>query len=637
MENMNQCCCNAMTNLREEMQRHSDDLHEIWESLSQLRGLQPEYPTLMPGVDWIPGSLSTIFKRSTITAIRFVDSVEEPIENAVTTYNAGVVEGTITAYLVGTELIVVGNGSGKIRMNPSSRGMFGNMKNLEHIEGLELLDASQVTSLSGAFNFCHKLVDVDLSMWSLPLIQTMDGMFNECNLLETVKMPRYGSPTSTISIFMDSPQIREVEFGKGLTILSQDAFRNCSALERVTGLEDVTTIGASAFKGCTALKRVTDLNSVTTIGEAAFCDCVSLRRVESLEKVTTIGDSAFYGCTALEEVGSLNSVTTIGASAFRECCALEQVTGLDNVTTIGDYTFCRCFALREVGDLSKVTTVGAFAFCSTPRLTSINLQPENIATIGASAFRLSAVEDAVDFTEIPLECIGAHATRRKRWSDTVLAEIKAIPAVDSYYPVPNPDSQLNYEDMVYAREYDDAGNVIQELTVKDTGCGALTLYHIWQHLHRGTTEQYPDFRTWFTDKINHVFTIGGDMVSHVTYMIEKLGWERTNTENGEYYICGSDYKQQIVDWLRDRGPVYASMHSVNHPDAYHVIAIIGSNSDTGKLAILDSGIGTTGVISWVAFEDIFTEAGYIGSQNENNDLEYMYLIDFNPDSTETQS
>jgi hypothetical protein len=50
------------------------------------------------------------------------------------------------------------------------------------------------------------------------------------------------------------------------------------------------------------------------------------------------------------------------------------------------------------------------------------------------------------------------------------------------------------------------------------------------------------------------------------------------------------------------------MQSANNPGGTHAVLIIGGDSRKGKLAVLDSHVvGADATVSWLAFEDIFSE------------------------------
>ena len=99
-------------------------------------------------------------------------------------------------------------------------------------------------------------------------------------------------------------------------------------------------IGEDAFRDCTNLQKVNIGNSVKTIGEFAFYDCSALTSVTIPNSVTVIGEDAFRDCTNLQKVNIGNSVKTIGTSAFNNCTSITQISSEAVVPPICDsYAF----------------------------------------------------------------------------------------------------------------------------------------------------------------------------------------------------------------------------------------------------------------------------------------------------------
>ena len=224
--------------------------------------------------------------------------------------------------------------------------------------------------------------------------------------------------------------IKKVIINYGITSISENAFKHCTALKDITIPNSVTSIGGSAFYNCTSLTSITIPNNVTSIGDMAFYKCESLISIIIPNNVISIGEGAFIRCSLLSNIdvsidnsnysskdGVLfnkdrteliyypagkssssytipNSVTSIGDRAFYKCESLTSITIPDSVTSIGNYVFCYCTNLESITIPNSVTFIGNSAFDSCTSLTSVTI-PDSVTSIGSGAF-----SDCESLTEI---------------------------------------------------------------------------------------------------------------------------------------------------------------------------------------------------------------------------------------------
>ena len=202
--------------------------------------------------------------------------------------------------------------------------------------------------------------------------------------------------------------VRHVEIPKGVTVIREDAFRDCSELQsvtipdsvtrigdlafsRCTGLQSViipdgvTEIGLAAFQGCTGLRSVVISGSVTEIGERTFCRCSALQSVVIPDSVTEIGYGAFYGCSGLQSIMIPDSVTKIGEYAFQDCSGLQSIMIPDSVTEIGLSAFRDCSGLRSVTISGRIPEIDHHVFEGCLSLQSVTV-PDSIKKISYCAF-----------------------------------------------------------------------------------------------------------------------------------------------------------------------------------------------------------------------------------------------------------
>lgn len=199
----------------------------------------------------------------------------------------------------------------------------------------------------------------------------------------------------------------------GVTVIGNNAFRNCGSLTAVTIPSGVIRLDSESFRDCTSLTSITIPNSVTDIGNSAFESCTSLTSITIPNSVTSIGehainDTPFYndmndgpiylGVCLYEYKGneaiSPNFTVSAGTEvickdACRDKMGLESITIPDSVTEIGETSFCfndsltsvtigngceyiyreaftQNFSLESVTIGSGVTSIGEMAFGNTP-------------------------------------------------------------------------------------------------------------------------------------------------------------------------------------------------------------------------------------------------------------------------------
>ena len=150
--------------------------------------------------------------------------------------------------------------------------------------------------------------------------------------------------------FRDSPSIKNVIIGNGITSIGYMAFYTCENLESVTIPESVEGINNYAFGFCTNLKNITfaENGQLMSIGSKAFWGCSALEKIDIPDSVITLNSQAFAGCTSLTSVTIGKGVTNIGSSLFSGCTALKSIVIPDNVTKIGDRMFWNCENLVSV-------------------------------------------------------------------------------------------------------------------------------------------------------------------------------------------------------------------------------------------------------------------------------------------------
>lgn len=160
----------------------------------------------------------------------------------------------------------------------------------------------------------------------------------------------------------------------GVTMIGDDAFRECSSLTAVTIPDGVTVIGMYAFYGCEALTDVTVPASVTVIDAYAFC---------ATPWQTSMGDFPVVNGFLLAYQGTggdvviPDGVTTITEEAFSYLDEVTAVTIPGSVTAIGECAFYECNSLTEITLPNSVTAIGPGAFSGCDSLTAVHVEAGN--------------------------------------------------------------------------------------------------------------------------------------------------------------------------------------------------------------------------------------------------------------------
>ncbi|MBO7442243.1 MAG: leucine-rich repeat domain-containing protein [Paludibacteraceae bacterium] len=258
------------------------------------------------------------------------------------------------------------------------------------------------------------------------------GTLLECSGLTSINVsidnPNYSSEegilydkNKTVLISVSREKEGMVEIPSSVTIIGDEAFRDCHGLRSVKFPKSVTSIGKYAFSGCNGLTSIEIPKSVTSIGEYAFTLCSGLTSInvsrnnpnyssvdgilydknktvlisvpyrkkgmfKMLSSVTSIGNGAFDYCRDLTSIEIPSRVTSIGDHAFRDCRGLTSIEIPSSVSSIGEYAFVNCKGLTSIKIPLSVTSIGEYAFYNCRNLEIfINNSKENLM-VGDAAF-----------------------------------------------------------------------------------------------------------------------------------------------------------------------------------------------------------------------------------------------------------
>ena len=199
---------------------------------------------------------------------------------------------------------------------------FNGCTNLTSIEGIENLNTSKVTDMSGMFAQCSNLETLDLSHFNTEKVTTMAQMFYGCTKLHNLNISSFNTEnvTNMYEMFYGCSSLNTLDLSHFNTrYVRKDGmnymFNGCSSLSSLD-VSNFTTDKNSMqldglFKGCSSLQTL-DLSSFSTGGASSVTDM-------------------FDGCSALRTIYVSNLFTfkygVSSSNMFRNCENLKGAIG----------------------------------------------------------------------------------------------------------------------------------------------------------------------------------------------------------------------------------------------------------------------------------------------------------------------
>jgi len=182
-------------------------------------------------------------------------------------------------------------------------------------------------------------------------------------------------------IFAYHPNLTEVIFMDGVSIIPRYAFDGCTLLKKVTfpktpikcedyafqscGFLQITIfanveLGTSVFTRCIHLTEVIIMDNVLNIPFGTFLNCVELRTIKFPRTVITCDSYSFTGCAFTKLIIPGNVV--LRPRMFEGCEELVALTMGDGITHIPENTFKGCGWLKCIVIPKSMLTIDAKAF-----------------------------------------------------------------------------------------------------------------------------------------------------------------------------------------------------------------------------------------------------------------------------------
>ena len=194
------------------------------------------YPVMKERYYWYSG-IST--NKESITEIEFMDSgiPAGTILEQINCDEEGT--GSIKAYIVGTKLYIVGNGTGKISANRYCNLMFADFKYVTSIKNIQLLDTENVINMYGMFNNCNNLINLNISSFNTENVTDMNSMFRYCENLINLDISSFNTEnvTDMNDMFRSCENLINLDissFNTENTAYMNRMFNNCYRLSEVT-------------------------------------------------------------------------------------------------------------------------------------------------------------------------------------------------------------------------------------------------------------------------------------------------------------------------------------------------------------------------------------------------------------------
>ena len=283
-----------------------------------------------------------------------------------------------------------------------------------------------VATITGANPDYGNLVVPDVVEEDIPVTAIEDGVFADCNGLESVTIGR------NIVRIGDDVGVKTADWAERLAEEGFDgsspAFGECESLMNFYVAEGNTvfeSIGGALYYRDTPASAKTlalypsgrstlyfaDGLTVTKIGDGACAWCHQFTEMTIPASVREIGVRAFDFCREMTSLVIPSSVTNIGYGAFLMNIGLENVEISGTNLVIGDYAFYHGFTSSDGTTLvlnEGIASIGRSAFQECWNLVGDIVIPEGVTSIGRSAF--SGACDVSDLS-LPdtLTFIGAEA------------------------------------------------------------------------------------------------------------------------------------------------------------------------------------------------------------------------------------
>ncbi len=132
-------------------------------------------------------------------------------------------------------------------------------------------------------------------------------------------------------------QTLHVTIPKGIEVICEGAFAECTKINEVVFNEELIEIQAHAFQRGRNIEYIKLPERLKYIGKQAFYRCQGLKSIKISSSVEVIESQAFAFCDAIKEITLGKNLKEIDVTAFEDCIKLESIkVDKDNTSFTAD-------------------------------------------------------------------------------------------------------------------------------------------------------------------------------------------------------------------------------------------------------------------------------------------------------------
>ena len=183
--------------------------------------------------------------------------------------------------------------------------------------------------------------------------------------------------------FKSCKYLESITIPPSVKIIEDFAFKGCTNLKEVHFSGGLQKIGSQAFDSC-GLVDVELPRGLAVLSDRVFYNCTKLKKVMVPESIHSFQNGVFYGCESLEEVLLQMKMRGTFCNVFAHCKSLEHIVIPEGVREIEDWCFEYCDNLKDVCIPNTVTKICNRAFLYCKSLKKINI-PDSVNEIEVAA------------------------------------------------------------------------------------------------------------------------------------------------------------------------------------------------------------------------------------------------------------